>query len=92
MIWRMYVLYDKISESYDTPWYARTDAEAMRNLKYHLDTPGTLDMLKSHPEDYDLYRLGIYNTETSGILIEDMPYLVCHVASLSVAVEEDDHG
>lgn len=44
------------------------DASAIRNFEHAVMAPDSL--MRSHPADYTLYRLGSYNTE-SGIIVSE---------------------
>lgn len=49
---------------------------------------GTKSLVEKHPDDFDLYRLGEFDTDTGVIKATGVPVLVCNVGELiNVAVE-----
>lgn len=44
---------------------------AIRNFEHAVKQPDSL--MASHPGDYALYRLGVYDTETGMITVDDLP-------------------
>ena len=55
------------------------DASAIRNFEHAVMAPDSL--MRSHPADYTLYRLGSYNTET-GIIVSADPQQIADAASV----------
>jgi hypothetical protein len=56
------------------------DASAIRNFEHAVMAPDSL--MRSHPADYTLYRLGSYNTETGFIVSEADPQQIADAASV----------
>lgn len=56
------------------------DASAIRNFEHAVMAPDSL--MRSHPADYTLYRLGSYNTETGIIVSEADPAQIADAASV----------
>lgn len=56
------------------------DASAIRNFEHAVMAPDSL--MRSHPGDYTLYRLGSYNTETGIILSKVDPEQIADAASV----------
>lgn len=56
------------------------DASAIRNFEHAVMAPDSL--MRSHPADYTLYRLGSYNTETGIIVSEADPQQIADAASV----------
>lgn len=56
------------------------DASAIRNFEHAVIAPDSL--MRSHPADYTLYRLGSYNTETGLIVSEADPQQIADAASI----------
>jgi hypothetical protein len=56
------------------------DASAIRNFEHAVMAPDSL--MRSHPADYTLYRLGSYNTETGLIVSEAGPQQIADAASV----------
>ena len=56
------------------------DASAIRNFEHAVMAPDSL--MRSHPADYTLYRLGSYNTESGIIVSEVDPQQIADAASV----------
>lgn len=56
------------------------DASAIRNFEHAVMAPDSL--MRSHPADYTLYRLGSYNTETGLIVSNADPQQIADAASV----------
>lgn len=56
------------------------DASAIRNFEHAVMAPDSL--MRSHPADYTLYRLGSYNTESGIIVSEANPQQIADAASV----------
>lgn len=56
------------------------DASAIRNFEHAVTAPDSL--MRSHPADYTLYRLGSYNTETGIIVSKADPQQIADAASV----------
>lgn len=56
------------------------DASAIRNFEHAVMAPDSL--MRSHPADYTLYRLGSYNTETGTLVPEADPQQIADAASV----------
>lgn len=74
----VYTIYDCSVENYNVPFFAKTDAEAQRIVASSCQS-GSL--LLNYPEDFVLYRIGDFDTET-GIIVHDAPLKLCDVRSL----------
>lgn len=76
----MYAMRDIKAEEYSVPFFADSDAIAMREVDYLVNYEQT--MLSAYPADYEMYVVGEYDT-VSGEVIEVFPYrLVCRCAEL----------
>lgn len=56
------------------------DQTATRNFKYAVNNPGS--DVGFNPQDYSLYRIGEYESDTGMITPLDVPQLVCEAVSL----------
>lgn len=56
------------------------DASAIRNFEHAVMAPDSL--MRSHPADYTLYRLGTYNAGTGIIFAKDVPQQIADAASV----------
>ena len=65
----VYSIFDQASGLYSRPYFTQSDGEAMRSFTdIAVDAKHPVGM---HPEDYTLYRLGIFDDTTGKIIDED---------------------
>lgn len=65
---RLYTIYDSKAEHYGNPISVRTDAEARRQFSVVATDPNT--EIGRHPEDFMLFRIGSFNSETGSLTTE----------------------
>lgn len=65
MILSIYSVYDKKAENYNSQFCQKNNAEAMRTFSDLANDKDTT--IHKHPEDYDLYNIGIFDT-SDGII------------------------
>jgi hypothetical protein len=70
MIKRIYAIRDQKSKTYDNPFPQLTHEEAFRTFTSIVNAKNTIN---SYPEDFDLYYLGEYETNTGKVLPLDTP-------------------
>ena len=76
MIYGLYAIKD--AKSTYMPCNAdMNDACAIRNFEHAVRQPDSL--LRSHPNDYALYRVGTYDNET-GVIVAESPVQLCDAA------------
>lgn len=56
----MYTITDRVSRTYWTPFAAHNDEDAKRAISNAVNQPSDNDIFL-HPEDFDLYRIGIFD-------------------------------
>lgn len=56
------------------------DASAMRNFEHACMQDSSLFF--SHAQDYDLYKLGLFDTEVGKIIVKDVPELIVSGSSV----------
>jgi len=59
---KMYSIRDSKSEIFNRPFFKNTEGEALRDFETGVKDPST--MLHNHPEDFDLFYLGVYDDNT----------------------------
>jgi hypothetical protein len=65
----MYAIFDSCSGVYDRPFCANADASAIRSFG---DAAGSAEsVIGMHPEHFSLYRIGLFDDNTSEIVPED---------------------
>lgn len=67
----VYAVYDLKAEVFSQPWFASTDRAAMRMFGDGCLDPET--PVGRHPEDYALYRVGVWNSENGALAGTDSP-------------------
>ena len=71
MIYNMYALYDKVSETFDSPVFCSNDKEYDRQLLVAIDdvirSGKPLGFVLANAEDFDCYCIGTYNTATGEV-------------------------
>jgi len=69
MIVRLYSLYDKKTQLFSSPFAAVNDETAVRMIRtLTLDTATTVGQ---YPEDYDVWRLGLFDDASGAIADRD---------------------
>ena len=64
---QIYAVFDKKTEEYGTPMFLRTNGEAVRGFSDAVNAKEDNNNLSRHAEDYALYHIGAYNTQTAQI-------------------------
>lgn len=65
---------------YGDPMFFRTLGEAERAFRDGVSDPQS--MLNKHPEDYDLWHIGMYDSETGAFFAEGGPLFLCNALSM----------
>lgn len=79
----IFAVRDSAVESFGTPIFQRTAAEATRSLSDEVNGRGTPNSaIKAHPEDYILYELGAFNQDTGVITPQETPQQVARAKDL----------
>jgi len=65
----IYTIFDQASASYMRPFFTTADQQALRSFK-DIATDADHEIGK-HPEDYSLWRIGVYDDNTAKITPED---------------------
>lgn len=76
MLCPMYAVRDSLT-GFMTPTVDANDASAMRGFQHAVKA--TRDVMHTYPEDFSLYRIGAFDTDT-GVLHPESPgpVLICH--------------
>lgn len=71
MIYNMYALYDKVSETFDSPVFCGSDKEYDRQLLVAIDdvirSGKPLGFVLANADDFDCYQIGTYNAATGEV-------------------------
>lgn len=99
MTLKMYSVYDRVAKSFDTPFFARSDDEVKRQFNLQLAQPNAPQMLIRYPDDFEIVRVGCFDTdsgtignwpEVSDCELVPVPALVCRLSALVSAPVEPD--
>lgn len=60
-------IYDKQTETYGKPFTARTEGDATRMVGHEVNSPQG-GLLNTHPADYSLQTIGMWDDETGEII------------------------
>ena len=74
MIINLYAMRD-LKSDFKVPTYAVNDVVAARNFESAVEQSN--DVLFTHRNDFQLYRVGSYDTDRGLIIPEDLPVLIC---------------
>lgn len=83
MILRVFSVFDAKLAAYNVPFFARTEADAIRSFGDLVVDPRS--RVAQHKEDYSLYCVGTFDDDT-GLLVPTSP--VCLMTASSIAVEK----
>lgn len=78
MVFGIYAIKD-VYTGYLNPTFEGNDSVARRNFEHAVCRADSL--LYSHPNDYDLYRIGTFDSET-GVIISCVPELIVGASSI----------
>ncbi|AXH76407.1 MAG: nonstructural protein [Microviridae sp.] len=77
---QMYSVYDEITETYNLPFTAHNDNDAMRMFHNAALSPQT--SLNASPQDYTLYHVSTYNQDNAETINTQPPKLIIKLTSL----------
>lgn len=81
MMLNMYSIFDQKVEAYAAPFFLATDAVAIRSVGDAMSDPASA--LGKHPDDYALFRIGVFDDAT-GLILQEGPEKVVELAALVV--------
>lgn len=64
MILKMYCIRDRATDSFGNPMFLMATGQAIRSFTDEINRAAADNSLYGHPDDYDLYALGEYDTAT----------------------------
>ena len=70
MIYNIYAMRDELT-GFLPPTYDINDAAAMRNFRVAILRSS--DSIHYMPSDYSLYRLGLYDSDTGRLIVDEVP-------------------
>lgn len=85
MVLKIVAIYDAKVEAYMTPVFVRSAGEAVRSFGDAVNNPET--EFNKHPEDYSIFELGDFYTQTGDIVVLKAPECLAHGHILKEVVE-----
>jgi hypothetical protein len=76
MIMRIFCVRDRATDQYGNPMFLVSRGQAIRSFSDEINRAAADNQLYQHPEDFDLYELGSYNTD-SGLFDTGVADMVC---------------
>ena len=58
---------DRTADSFGQPFFSQSVGQAVRNFSDEVNRAAADNLLYMHPEDFDLYHVGIFNTDTAEV-------------------------
>lgn len=74
---KLYSIYDKPAKTYQQPWVAPHDVQAIREITKAVNDPRPENMLYVHVKDFELYCIGEFNQDTGDITPENRLLAPC---------------
>lgn len=72
----IFVVRDRATDQYGNPMFLVSRGQAIRSFSDEVNRSAADNQLWVHPEDFDLYELGGYNTD-SGLFDTGTPEMIC---------------
>jgi hypothetical protein len=69
---KVFAVRDRATVQFGTPMFLVSDGQAIRSFGDEVNRKSADNNLNAHPEDFDLYKLGSYDTET-GLFVCSVP-------------------
>ncbi|WNK12758.1 MAG: nonstructural protein [Microvirus sp.] len=71
----VFAVRDRATDSFGTPFFVASKGQALRSFSDEVNRKVDDNMLNKHSEDYDLYELGTFNSET-GLFDAGVPKMI----------------
>lgn len=79
----VFAIRDRATDSFGNPMCLIADGQALRSFTDEVNRPDKDNQMYQHPDDFDLYKLGMYDT-ASGMFEVGVPTMLA--AGKSVAI------
>jgi len=86
---KIYSVRDKRANEYGQPMAMPTDAHAVRSFTQEVNRTDTANMLNQYPEDFAIYHVGTFDSET-GCITENGPQLLMEAIAAKRPAETPD--
>lgn len=71
----VFTIRDRAVNAFMQPWFSPSDGGAIRSFTDEINRAHPDNNLNKHPEDYDLYRIGMYDDQ-SGTIDPQLPEMI----------------
>lgn len=85
----IYAIMDNKMSAFMTPFFSHNDLTAQRSLKMAVSSEGSA--IATAPEDFDLYKIGIFDDESGLIDSHPTPVFVTRAAHLKEKSSTDEN-
>lgn len=85
----IYAIMDNKMSAFMTPFFSHNDQTAQRSLKIAVTTEGS--PMSAAPEDFDLYKIGVFCDESGLIEPDPTPVFVVRAAHLKEKSSTDEN-
>jgi len=69
-------IFDRAAVCFSRPVFTQTEGTAIRSFTDEVNRQSPDNQLNVHPEDFDLYHVGVFDDSTGGFMLEDKPRLL----------------
>jgi len=67
---------DRAAQCFSRPVFTQTEGTAIRSFTDEINRPGPDNQLAAHPEDFDLYCVGVFEDDDGSFVCETPPRLL----------------
>jgi len=66
-------IHDRAADAFGRPIFVNSLGQAIRSFQDEINRPGDNNEMNKHPDDFDLYHLGLYDDNTGRMISLDEP-------------------
>lgn len=70
-------VYDRAAQAYGRPMFVPSVGVAIRSFTDEVNRNDSENNLHNHPDDFDLYDLGVFDDQTGMFSLHDQPTQLC---------------
>ena len=89
---KIYSILDKVPGIYSNPFYLKSNAVALREIKYLINEDKNQNIFNTNIKDKALYCLGSFNEETGIITSNDKPEFIINLIDLKEEVNNEQQN
>lgn len=89
MIMNVYAVYDDKAKCFGNPFYCQTDGVARRLIADQTtEDKSRPSLIRDHPEDFSLYRVGTFDTDSGHVKSEPQPVFLARAIEFAASIEK----